>query len=172
MESDKFAADSSTETSTTETFNWIETKITRLTEALDRLKTKANNTYASWTARNTALTETISKTQDAISLQQQAYEHYMQQADSIGLSNHYKNLVQNGAMDISSLSDETLKNQINEYQNWYEKAQSCLKTQKDLNAEINSFQSQKFDRCCCQSHAVCLLPSRKPDYSSFFQLRL
>jgi len=145
---------SSAETSTAETFNWIETKITRLTEALDRLKTKANNTYASWTARNTALTETISKTQDAISLQQQAYEHYMQQADSVGLSNHYKNLVQNGAMDISSLSDETLKNQINEYQNWYEKAQSCLKTQKDLNAEINSFQSQKFDHIKSEYDAV------------------
>ena len=145
---------SSAETSTAETFNWIETKITRLTEALDRLKTKANNTYASWTARNTALTETISKTQDAISLQQQAYEHYMQQADSVGLSNHYKNLVQNGVMDISSLSDETLKNQINEYQNWYEKAQSCLKTQKDLNAEINSFQSQKFDHIKSEYDAV------------------
>lgn len=154
MESGELAADSSTEKSTAETFNWIETKITRLTEALDRLKTKADNTYASWTARNTALTETISKTQDAITLQQQAYQRYMQKADSVGLSNHYKNLVQNGAMDISSLSDETLKNQINEYQSWYEKAQECLKTQESLNAEINSFQSQKFDHIKSEYDAV------------------
>lgn len=154
MESSELAADSSTEKSTAETFNWIETKITRLTEALDRMKTKADNTYASWTSRNTALAEAISKTQDAIALQQQAYERYMQQADSVGLSNHYKNLVQNGAMDISSLSDETLKNQINEYQSWYEKAQECLKTQENLNAEINSFQSQKFDHIKSEYDAV------------------
>ncbi len=144
----------SSEKSTAETFNWIETKITCLTEAIDKLKTKADNTYTSWTARNTALSETISKTQDAIALQQQAYERYMQQADSVGLSNHYKNLVQNGAMDISSLSDETLKNQINEYQSWYEKAQQCLKTQENLNAEINSFQNQKFDHIKSEYDAV------------------
>lgn len=153
-ESDKLTADSSSEKSTAETFNWIETKITRLTEALDKLKTKADNTYASWTSRNTALAETIAKTQEAINLQQQAYNRYMQQADSTGLSNHYKNLVQNGAMDISSISDETLKNQINEYKSWYEKAQECLKTQESLNAEINSFQTQKFDNIKAEYDAI------------------
>ena len=103
---------------TKETFDWIEIKIQRLTELLDKLKTKANNTYASWTSRNTALAQAIDKTYEAINLQSQAYSRYMQEADSVGLSGYYKTLVQNGAIDISTISDETLKDQINEYQTW------------------------------------------------------
>lgn len=103
---------------TKETFDWIEIKIQRLTELLDKLKTKANNTYASWTSRNTALAQAIDKTYEAINLQSQAYSRYMQEADSVGLSGYYKTLVQNGAIDISTISNENLKDQINEYQMW------------------------------------------------------
>ena len=103
---------------TKETFDWIEIKIQRLTELLDKLKTKADNTYASWASRNTALAQAIDKTYEAINLQSQAYSRYMQEADSVGLSGYYKTLVQNGAIDISTISDENLKDQINEYQTW------------------------------------------------------
>ncbi len=103
---------------TKETFDWIEIKIQRLTELLDKLKTKADNTYASWSSRNTALAQAIDKTYEAINLQSQAYNRYMQEADSVGLSGYYKTLVQNGAIDISTISDKNLKDQINEYQTW------------------------------------------------------
>ena len=139
---------------TKETIDWIEIKIERLTELLDKLKTKADNTYASWTSRNTALAQAIDKTYEAINLQSQAYSRYMQEADSVGLSGHYKALVQNGAIDISTISDETLKDQINEYQNWYEKAQDCLKTQEDLNAELNEFKTQKFNHLKAECEEV------------------
>lgn len=139
---------------TKETFDWIEIKIQRLTELLDKLKTKADNTYASWASRNTALAQAIDKTYEAINLQSQAYNKYMQEADSVGLSGYYKTLVQNGAVDISTISDETLKDQINEYQSWYEKAQDCLKTQEDLNAELNEFKTQKFNHLKSEYDAI------------------
>ncbi|MDE7307922.1 MAG: DUF3597 family protein [Lachnospiraceae bacterium] len=139
---------------TKETFDWIEIKIQRLTELLDKLKTKADNTYVSWSSRNTALAQAIDKTYEAINLQSQAYSRYMQEADSVGLSGYYKTLVQNGAIDISTISDETLKDQINEYQSWYEKAQDCLKTQEDLNAELNEFKTQKFNHLKSEYDAI------------------
>lgn len=112
------SSSSSSSKDTSETFDWIETKITRLTEALDKLKTQMDNTYASWTSRNTALTSAISKTKEAISLQSQAYTKYMQKANSVGLSSYYKNLVQNGSLNISTITDEDLADKISEYQEW------------------------------------------------------
>ena len=128
-----------------ESFDFIEIAISRLTDALDKLKTKADDVYSTWGSRNASLADAINKTKTAIDLQSQAYSAYMQQANSVGLPSYYKTLVQNGAIKISDISDETLKDQISEYQNWYEKAQDCLKTQNDLNDELNELKSQKFD---------------------------
>lgn len=109
---------SSSDKDTSQTYDWIETKIKRLNEALDTIKAKADNTYSLWTKRNTELANAISKTKDAIDLQSQAYTRYMQEADSVGLSDSYKRLVQSGAIDISTVSDETLKDKISDYQTW------------------------------------------------------
>ena len=139
------SSDKDTDKDTSESFDWIETTLNKQSEALDKLKTKADNTYDSWTSRNNSLSQAIDKTRESINLQAQAYQRYMQEAESIGLSGYYKKLVQNGAIDISTITDETLKDQISEYQTWYEKAQDCLKTQNDLNDELNELKSQKFD---------------------------
>ena len=145
---------SSSSSSSPQTFDWIEIKIDRLNDALDKIKTKADNTYSSWTKRNTELANAISKTQEAINLQSQAYSKYMQQADSVGLPDTWKKLVENGSLDIEPIADETLKDKINEYQTWYEKAQECAKTQETLNAELNELKSQKFTNIKSEYDAV------------------
>ena len=151
---DSSSSSSNSDKDTSQTFDWIETKISRLNDALDSIKAKADNTYSLWTKRNTELANAISKTRQAIDLQSQAYTRYMQEADSVGLSDNYKRLVQNGAIDIDTISDETLKDKISEYQTWYEKAQECLKTQEDLNSELNELKTQKFDNIKSEYDAV------------------
>ena len=101
-----------------ETFDWVETKLNNLTEALEKLKTKASDTYSTWSTRNTALQQAIAKTHESINLQAQAYQTYMNKANSVGLSDYYKRLIQNGAMDISTISDENLAEKISDYQEW------------------------------------------------------
>lgn len=149
--------------STNETFDWIETKISNLTEELDKLKTKMDNTYTSWCSRNNALTSVISKTQEAIILQSQAYQRYMQEAESSGISSFYKNLVQNGAISIDAISDETLKNQIQSYEEWYKKAQECLKTQEDLTLSLNELNSQKFTNIQSEYESTIQLLEKQKD---------
>lgn len=68
----------------------------------------------------------------------------MAQAESVSLSGAWKNLVQNGTVDISTISDESLAKNIKEYQSWYDKAQDCLKTQQELNKSLNELESKKF----------------------------
>ena len=139
------SSDSSSNSDTSENFDWIERKIKKLTDALNDLKDSADDTYSTWANRSNALVNAINTTRQAIDLQQQAYNRYMQQAESVGLSSVYKNLVQNGALDISTISDENLKNAINQYKEWYDKAQDCLDTQRDLKNSLNELNSKKFD---------------------------
>lgn len=117
-----FSPDTSSSSSSSdkspETFDWVETKLNNLTEALEKLKTKASDTYSTWSTRNTALQQAIAKTHESINLQAQAYQTYMNKANSVGLSDYYKRLIQNGAMDISTISDENLAEKISDYQEW------------------------------------------------------
>lgn len=123
--------------STSQSFDWLETKITRTNEALDRLDRKTSDTYSSWAERNNALTQSVNRTREAIELQRQAYNAYMKEADSVGLPEHYKKLVQNGALRIEDVDDSNIADQISEYQDLYEKAISCSDTVAELEQSLN-----------------------------------
>lgn len=45
----------------------------------------------------------------------------MQKANSVGLSEEWKKKVRDGAISIKDVKDDTLKEQIESYQTWYEK---------------------------------------------------
>lgn len=118
--------------STTETFDWIEQAIENVEKEIKNLDETANAAYSSLSQKNEALAGEIGKISEAIDLQQQAYDAYMQKAESVGLSDYYKDLVQNGAVSMEEIADDTLRQQINEYQKWYDKAQSALDSIRSL----------------------------------------
>lgn len=123
--------------SSPQSFDWLQTKITRTEEALDRLEQKTSDTYSSWTERNNALSQSIGRTKAAIELQKQAYSAYMKEADSLGLPEHYKTLVQKGAVNVNDIVDSGTADKISEYQELYEKAVSCSDTVKELEQSLN-----------------------------------
>lgn len=104
---------------TKETFDFIETKIERLTTSYDKLKSKAENTFSTMTARANNYDKAIKKNTELINLQQQAYNQYKAQRDSVGLDEYWASQVRNGSLNIETVTDENLKNQIQEYQEWY-----------------------------------------------------
>lgn len=128
-----------------ETFNWIETAIDRIERSVSSLGSTAGSTYKTWSARSAALKSEMSKLTEEISLQQQAYSKYMQQANAVGLSSAYKKLVQNGKIDISTVTDETLADKISEYQEWYEKALDCKDAVEELNSSLSEAYKTAFD---------------------------
>lgn len=130
---------------TTKQYNWIETAINRVQEALSRLTKVRDNTYAGWTKRNTALNSEIAKITEEINLQQQAFNNYLSQADSIGLSQDYRNKIQNGTIEIENIQDEGLQDKIDQYQDWYNKAVECQNAIQDLNMDLSKLAEQKFD---------------------------
>ena len=103
------SSSSSSSEKTKETFDWIEIAIERIENAISDLDKIAESVYYSFSTRNTKLRKEYSLVNKEISLQQKAYTRYMKEANSVGLSSKYKKLVQNGKIDISTITDDGLK---------------------------------------------------------------
>ena len=50
----------------------------------------------------------------------------MQKANEVGLNEDIASAVRGGASNIWDYTDDTVKQQIKDYQSWYDKAQDCL----------------------------------------------
>lgn len=128
-----------------ETLDWIERKLKAVERDIDNLDKTASAAYKSWSERNTALSSEIAKVNEEISIQQQAYQRYIQQAESVGLSDSYKQLIQAGKIDIETITDEDLKEKIDEYQDWYDKALDCQDAVQDLQDNLADLAKTRFD---------------------------
>lgn len=133
-----------------ETLDWIEVKINRCEEAIARLNKTEENTFSGWTLRTTALNDEIAKTADEIEWATQGYKRYLQQADSVALSEDYKRKVRNGEINIEDITDEDLYNKIQDYQNWYDKAVELQDKIQELNISLSELAQKKFDNIVTQ----------------------
>ena len=139
------SSNSSSEKDFEQTFDWIEIAINRISEAIDRVKVKAESAFKTLTKRNNAAAEEISLITDKINTQNSAYTRYMQQANSVGLSSDWQNKVKNGTIDISTITDEDLSDKIKNFQEFYEKAIEAKDAVADLHEEIAKLYQDKFD---------------------------
>lgn len=132
---------------TKETFDWIETKLDRIKRKIDELDTTASSTYRTWSKRNEALSSELSRVTEKISLQQQAYDRYIKEAESAGegLSSDWIDKIQNGKIDIETITDSDLKEKISDYKNWYEKALDCRDAIIDLKEQESKLIEQRFN---------------------------
>lgn len=133
-----------------ETIDWIEVKINRCEEAIARLNKTEENTFSGWTLRTTALNDEIAKTADEIEWATQGYKRYLQQADSVALSEDYKRKVRNGEINIEDITDEDLYNRVQDYQTWYNKAVELQDKIQELNISLSELAQKKFDNIVTQ----------------------
>lgn len=94
--------------------------IDRIERKIDELDTKANSAFRTFGERADALSQQFSKVTEEIEIQKKAYEAYMQKANSISLSQDYKNKVMSGELRIEDITDEDLNDKISEFEDWYE----------------------------------------------------
>ena len=150
----KSSSSSSSKDDFKEIFDWIEIAIDRIERAINRLDQKANNVYKTWSSRNTALTSEIGKVGDEIELQQQAYDRYMKEANSVGLSSSWAAKVRDGKVDIETIKDEALAEKIKNYQTWHEKAIACQDAIDELKEKEAALYKQRFDNVSAQYDGI------------------
>lgn len=127
-----------------ETFDWIEVAIDRIERVIERLGKVADSTFKSLKSRMNAASDEISMVTREIDLQQRAYDKYMSAAESVSLSSNLKELVRNGAIDISQYDEDTTK-LINDYKDLYDKALDCSAAIDDLHESLAQLYKDKFD---------------------------
>lgn len=133
-----------------ETFDWIEVAIDRVERAISNLDLKASSVYRSWSSRNKNLKKEISKVGEEISIQQQGYDRYIQQANSVGLSESWAKLVRDGEIDIDTITDEKLAEKIGSYTEWYNKALDCKYAIDELKETQSELYQQAFNNIVAQ----------------------
>ena len=77
-------------------------------------------------------------------MQQDAYARYMEEAESIQITDELKELVHNGAIDISKYAG-WVADLINQYKDWYEKALECSDAVDDLKENLSELYEERFD---------------------------
>lgn len=124
--------------------DWIETAIDRVERSINKLKTTAESTYKSLKTRLGAAYDAITEVNQEIALQQKAYERYMQQANSVGLSADLAAKVRNGSIDIEEYDSET-QELIDDYREWYEKALDCADAIDTLHESLADMYMDNFN---------------------------
>ena len=143
--SSKSKSSSSSSTSKTEDLlDWIEIKISRIEDAISNLDTTATSVFASWSNRAKDLSSELSKVTEEINIQTKGYDRYIKQANSVGLKESIAKLVRNGKIDITKY-DESTREKISDYQNWYDKAVDCKNAIVELKEKEKELIKQKFD---------------------------
>lgn len=124
--------------------DWIEIAIARIERGIKKLQTIAESTYKSLKTKLGAAYDEIAKVNQEIAIQQQAYNRYMKQAESVGLSSTLKEKVKNGTIDINEYDEDTQK-LIKDYQQWYEKALDCADAVDELHESLAKLYEDNFN---------------------------
>lgn len=96
----------------------IETLVDRMDRTLQRL-TDSIETYSYDLSKQSAASDkAMSTIRSNLTTLQSAYNRYIKEANSVGLSDTWKKRVQNGAIDITTVTNEDLADKISKYQNW------------------------------------------------------
>ena len=127
--------------------DWFERVVNRLQNLIDLNKAKADNVYQI-SKKNKYTQDSIDNTERLLGNYKKAERMYTkksnQYAKKIGLSSKLKKRVQNGTVNIESLS-ETDKQKVEAYQKWYDKINECRKAIEELKAKEKELYQQKLD---------------------------
>ena len=145
--------------------DWFERVVTKLQGIIDLNKAKSDNTY-DYNKQNSYANSSISTTETLISKYRQAEKMYTKKSDQyakkIGLSSKLKKKVQNGTVNIESLSAVN-KQKVDAYQKWYDKILNCKKQIEELKTKEKELYKQKLDNITTRYDALIGVYSKAND---------
>ncbi|NSD47696.1 hypothetical protein [Blautia wexlerae] len=124
----------------TESFDWVKTKLDKFAKSVERISNQITD-YISSTFKTVLLKRQVKAVEKQLKANEQGYTAYMDKANSIDISDDYKNKVINGTfsieeIDTSSDSGKQLAKDIKSFQTYYNSAQDCKDTVQELNNKL------------------------------------
>lgn len=124
----------------TEAFDWVKTKLDKFAKSVERISNQITD-YISSAFKTVLLKRQVKAVEKQLKANEQGYTAYMNKANSIDISDDYKNKVINGTfsieeIDTSSDSGKQLAKDIKNFQTYYNSAQDCKDTVQELNNKL------------------------------------
>ena len=124
----------------TEAFDWVKTKLDKFAKSVERISNQITD-YISSAFKTVLLKRQVKAVEKQLKANEQGYTAYMNKANSVDISDDYKNKVINGTfsieeIDTSSDSGKQLAKDIKSFQTYYNSAQDCKDTVQELNNKL------------------------------------
>ena len=128
-----------------EKFDEVEIWIDRFDRTLNNL-TDSIQTYSYDLSKQSSVSDqAMNLIRNNLSTLQSAYNRYIQEANSVGLEESWAAKVRDGSINIETITDENLKEKIDEYQDWYEKALNVQDTIAEMQQELIDLAVEKLE---------------------------
>ena len=102
-----------------ESFDQIEILLDRMDRSLQKL-TDSIETYSYDLSKQSSVSDqAMNQIRNNLATLQQAYNRYIQEANSVGLDEAWASKVRDGSINVETITDESLMDQIKDYQNWW-----------------------------------------------------
>lgn len=128
-----------------ESFDGIDILLERIDAAFKKLKDSIDDFSENLDLQNSTTQNAIDTARRDIGTMQSAYNAYIEKANAVGLEDNWKTTVQNGDLKITEITDKDLKQRIDDYQDYYNKALSVSEEMADLQRELIELATQKLD---------------------------
>lgn len=113
------SSSSDAKSTTEEVVDFIKIMLSRLSR-MTELATNAIERAVGLANKQAAAADAIGKATNEMVHNQRAADAYLAKANSISLSDAYKNQIMNGSINIDTIIDEDLKKKISDFQSYYE----------------------------------------------------
>lgn len=133
----------------TQAKDWIETALDRLERIVEKYQDIAESDYSNYKSSEKNYDKALKNLNKQLQTQKDSRAKYVTKANevasAVGLPDELKKKVQNGTINIESLSEDD-KKRVDAYQEWYEKILDCDKAIRELTKSQKDLAKAKVER--------------------------
>ena len=138
------SSSSDAKSTTEEVVDFIKIMLSRLSR-MTELATDAIERAVGLANKQAAAADAIGKATNEMVHNQRAADAYLAKANSISLSDAYKNQIMNGSINIDTITDEDLKKKISDFQSYYESYLSARDNALKLEDKITELAEKRLE---------------------------
>lgn len=136
------SSSSSADDASEKVIDWIETLLSRVKRITD-LAVNSIDRAIGLVNKQVKAADAISKVQAEIGANQEAAQAYLDKANSIDLSDVYKEKIMNGELTVETINDETLQKNIEDYKSYYESYLSAMDNVLNLEDKLTDLAEKR-----------------------------
>lgn len=117
-----------------------------------------------WFNQNQGQDKVITELKNQLNVLSQEYTRNIEKANSIALSDIYKRQIEDGSIDLTSITDDNVKELVIQYSKLFKNAQDCQDAISDVNDKIKEADELKLDNIINDYNQIVSLMEKYTEY--------